>query len=145
MDALPHHYTAVASCSAARSGVIVAAEGVPDLESDAPTQFGGPGNQWSPEELLMAAVADCFVLTFRAISTASDVSWTTIECNATGTLDRVERNNLFTEIALTVSVTAGADVNNKLLERLLHKAEEACLITNSLSAPVSLSVTIHQG
>ena len=145
MDALPHHYTAVASCSPARSGVIVAAEGVPDLESDAPTQFGGPGNQWSPEELLMAAVADCFVLTFRAISTASDVSWTTIECSATGTLDRVERNNLFTEIALTVSVTAGADVNNKLLERLLHKAEEACLITNSLSAPVSLSVTIHQG
>jgi organic hydroperoxide reductase OsmC/OhrA len=32
------------------------------------TQLGGPGGQWSPETLLVAAAAECFILTFRAVA-----------------------------------------------------------------------------
>ncbi len=144
MDALPHRYTTIAKGASETSTVTVSAQGVPDISTDAPAEFGGPGNVWSPEGLLMAAVADCFILTFRAISAASKVAWHAIECQATGTLDRVERQTLFTAIELQVSVTAAADVNEGMLERLLHKAEEACLITNSLSAPITLSTSIHR-
>ena len=33
--------------------------------------FDGPGDAWSPEQLLLAAVEACFLLTFRAVAQAS--------------------------------------------------------------------------
>ena len=70
MQELPHHY--VVSANAKTVGnVALSANGVSDLESAPPAEFGGPGDQWSPESLLVAAVADCFILSFRAIARAS--------------------------------------------------------------------------
>jgi organic hydroperoxide reductase OsmC/OhrA len=69
----------------------VASQGLADLTTDVPREFGGPGDQWSPEALLIAAVADCFVLTFRAIATPSRVVWHALDCDATGKLERVDR------------------------------------------------------
>ena len=43
-------------------------EGVRVIESAPPKEFDGPGDQWSPEQLLTAAVADCFVLNFRTMT-----------------------------------------------------------------------------
>ena len=48
---------------------------LPDLETAPPPEFDGPGGLWSPENLLCAAVADCFILTFRAIASFSRLSW----------------------------------------------------------------------
>ena len=53
MDALPHRYTTIAKGASESSTVTVSAQGVPDISTDAPAEFGGPGNVWSPEALLM--------------------------------------------------------------------------------------------
>lgn len=140
MEALPHHYTVSAHGNASESHVAIRSSGVVDITTDAPAEFGGPGDQWSPEGLIMAAVADCFVLSFRAIARASNVEWMTIHCEATGTLDRVDRKNQFTEITLKVTVTGNEDPGK--LDRALHKAEESCLITNSMTATVTLNTEI---
>ena len=145
MDAFPHHYTVTANGSATTSHVMVSSAGVSDITTDAPAEFGGPGDQWSPEALIMAAVADCFILTFRAVSRASKVEWESITCEATGTLDRVERKTQFTEIALKVSVKALGEVSVEQVERVLHKSEEGCLITNSMTASVSLTADVKVG
>lgn len=90
----------------------------------------------------MAAVADCFILSFRAIARASKLDWSDIQCSASGTLDRVDRVTQFTAINVdaALSVPAGTDVDKA--EKLLHKAEQSCLITNSLIANSTLSTTI---
>ena len=64
--------------------VPLSAEGVRVIESAPPKEFDGPGNQWSPEGLLTAAVADCFVLGFRAIAAASKYAWLSLEWQARG-------------------------------------------------------------
>jgi organic hydroperoxide reductase OsmC/OhrA len=57
MHPFPHHY--VVTATARPSGdVPLAAEGLRIIESAMPKEFDGPGNQWSPESLLAAAVAD---------------------------------------------------------------------------------------
>lgn len=145
MEALPHHYTVTASGTDVTSHIVVRSSGVSDIITDAPAEFGGPGDQWSPEALLMAAVADCFILTFRAVARASKQPWHSIECSATGTLDRIERRTQFTAIALEVSVTVDEDVDENAMQRVMHKAEEGCLITNSLTATVSLNARIERG
>mgnify|MGYP003339189807 CR=1 FL=1 len=46
--------------------------------------------------LLCAAVADCFVLSFRAVARASKLDWTHLDCHVEGTLDRAEGTTRFT-------------------------------------------------
>jgi uncharacterized OsmC-like protein len=43
------------------------------------------------EDLLVASVADCFAITFRAIASASKMEWLDLECSIEGKLERVDR------------------------------------------------------
>jgi len=91
----------------------------------------------------MAAVADCFVLTFRAIARASRVEWESLECTANGTLERADGVTRFTTIAIDARLTVQDATTAKRAERLLHKAEENCLITNSLNAETALRTAVE--
>ena len=125
--------------------VALSATGLSALESEPPKQFGGSGERWSPEDLLVGAVADCFVLSFKAIATASKFDWTALQCDVTGTLDKIERATQFTafQIMVTLQVPADADVDRA--KRLLEKAEKTCFITNSLKAEPVLEIEIKSG
>ncbi|EED31358.1 OsmC-like protein [gamma proteobacterium NOR5-3] len=137
----PHHYQVNGSATT-DSPVVLRADNLSEIVTAPPAEFGGPGDKWSPEALLVAAVADCFILSFRAIARASKLDWSDIQCSASGTLDRVDRVTQFTAINVdaALSVPAGTDVDKA--EKLLHKAEQSCLITNSLIANSTLSTTI---
>ena len=67
MQAFPHQY-AVAESATPADDVALDSAALPSIRSAPPEEFGGPGDRWSPETLLVAAVADCFVLTFRGIA-----------------------------------------------------------------------------
>ena len=144
MHDFPHHYRCLDTANASQSVVQVASDGLANLATDAPKEFGGPGDQWSPEALLVAAVADCFVLTFRAIAAPSRVTWHAIDCEATGTLERVDRTPQFTEIRLAIRISVPSDMEEERITRVLEKAEKSCLITNSLTATVHLDVEINR-
>src|SRR3990167_3541582 len=110
MQQFPHHYSVVARADT-QGDVALEGERLPPIQSAPPTEFGGPGDRWSPETLLAAAVADCFVLTFRGIAGVSRFSWVSLECNVTGTVDRVERVTQFTafEVRARLRVPSGAN------------------------------------
>lgn len=138
----PHHYQVKAECGGS-GAVTLSVAGLPSLDSMPPAQFGGPGDQWSPEDLLTAAVADCFALSFRAIAAASKFEFVGLSIDVTGTLDRVERAMCFTQFDLkaTLRIPSGAD--SERAQRLLEKAEQTCLITNSLKSQIHLSTVVQ--
>ena len=141
MQPFPHRYIVNA---AARPGgdVPLSAEGMRVIESAPPREFDGPGNQWSPEGLLTAAVADCFVLGFRAIAAASKFAWTSLDVRTLGTLDRLDGKLSFTrfDTHAKLQVPEGADVERA--RRLLEKAEASCLVANSLVSERHLTVEV---
>ena len=92
MQDYPHHYHVHAEAQPEGS-VNLASEKLPPLASAPPLEFGGPGDQWSPETLLVASVADCFILSFRAIARASKFEWKSLSCEVVGTLERIEKKN----------------------------------------------------
>jgi len=141
MDEYPHHYTVTAS-GQTTGPIRVDSPGLHSIDSAPPKQFGGPGDLWSPETFLVAAVADCFLLTFRAISRASTLEWHTLRCEVEGILERVDKVSQFTEFKLTaeLSVADGTDVSKAM--RLMEKAETGCLITNSLKSKISLKANV---
>jgi len=141
MQDLPHHYN-VSADAEAEGNIILKADNMPQLISAPPAEFGGPGDQWSPEHLLVAAVADCFILTFRAMARASKLEWSNLESSAEGLLERVERVTCFTSFTVKAALTVPAGTDTDKARRLLEKAEAACLITNSLTAESHLVAEI---
>jgi|1185.fasta_scaffold741193_2 organic hydroperoxide reductase OsmC/OhrA len=142
MHAFPHHY-AISAAAAPDGDVVLAGPGLQRLVSLPPVEFDGPGDRWSPEALIVAAVADCFVLTFRGIAKVSRLPWLAMTCETTGTLDRVEHVTRFTEFVLRVSLDIPDGVDEELVRRLLLRAEQTCLIANSVNARCHVDVHIR--
>jgi len=141
MHPYPHLYRAGATGSAV-GAVAVSSPQLPDLETAPPPEFDGPGGAWSPETLLCAAVADCFILTFRAVSRAARFEWIKLDCRVEGTLERIEGTARFTKYVTyaTLTVAEGADLAKA--RSLLERAERSCLISNSLSGTRTLEIGV---
>jgi organic hydroperoxide reductase OsmC/OhrA len=142
MKDFPHRYVASTRVEGPSGEVVVTAPGLPDLVTAPPTEFDGPGDQWSPETLLVAAICDCFVLGFKAIAAASKLTWNSLAVEVAGKLDRIERKTRFTEVSISARLTVPAGQENRA-PRILEKAEDVCLITNSLSATVHLDSNVE--
>lgn len=121
---------------------MVASPSLPAIESAPPPEFDGPQGLWSPETLLCAAVADCFILTFRSVSRAANLSWLDLECRVEGTLERVDKQAQFTRYVCfaKLRVPAGSDIAKA--RSLLERAEHSCLIANSLRGTRTLELEV---
>jgi peroxiredoxin-like protein len=135
MQQFPHRY-AVEAAARNYGDVRVSGDSVPDFA----TEFDGPGDRWSPETLLVAAVGSCFITTFRSIARASRFEWTSMSCQVDGTLDKTEGGIEFTDFIIHVELTLPDEETRERAHRLLEKAKEICLITNSLRGETRLEV-----
>jgi organic hydroperoxide reductase OsmC/OhrA len=141
MQPLPHRYGATAAAEPT-GRVTVSSYGLPSLETSPPPEFGGPGGVWSPETLLCAAVADCFILTFRAVARAARFEWREVECRIEGVLERVEGNSQFTRYTTIARLAIPSGADPARARRLLEQAEHGCLIANSLRGTRTLETEI---
>ena len=140
----PYPHTYVASAAAQNVGLVaVASPQLPTLETAPPPQFDGPGGVWSPETLLCASVADCFILTFRAVSRAGRLEWQRLECRVEGVLDRVERTPQFTRFTTFATLTVPPGTHTAKARELLERAERTCLIANSLRGSRALDAQVR--
>lgn len=142
MTPYPHIYKVQAE-SAQQGAVTLSSAGLASLSTQPPAEFGGPGDAWSPETLLAGAIVDCYVLSFRAVARAAELSWSNIRCSIDATLDRVDGVTRFTRYALNVELDADAGTDPAAAEKALQKAKKVCLISNSLTAEGELSIRIR--
>ena len=141
MHPYPHLYTVQSSAQTA-GDVTLGSAGLPDLASAPPPEFDGPGGRWSPEHLLVAAVADCLILSFRGVARANKFEWHSLECSVEGTLDKVEGKTRFTRMAARATLRVPAGTDEAKAKQLLVRAEHVCLVSNSLVAERSIESTI---
>jgi organic hydroperoxide reductase OsmC/OhrA len=142
MHPFPHHYQATVKSTLEQKHVDLESPGLANLVVAPPAEFGGTGNDWSPETLLTGAIASCFVLGFRTIAEASKLSWISVACSVDGTLDRIDNAMRFTEITLKAELVVPDQRNADRAVRILSKAKANCLVTNSLSAIINFESSI---
>jgi peroxiredoxin-like protein len=142
MQPFPHDYTVTVS-GASAGNVRVRSAGLPDLPVATPAEFDGPGDQWSPETLLVGAVASCYLLTFRGIAQMARLEWNDLRCDVEGVLERVERVTRFTKVVLKVKLQVPPRSDLQKAQQLLDKAKQVCLITNSLNAHIVLKAEVY--
>lgn len=141
MKPLPHRYSGQVA-GGPTGYATLSSDGVPDVRTAAPLDFDGPGDAWSPEQLLLAAVEACFLLTFRAVAQATRLEFVSLAVAAEGIVDRVNGVTRFTEIVLRPRVALPAGVDWVRVQRALEKAERACLVSASLATPIRLEPEI---
>jgi peroxiredoxin-like protein len=147
----PHFYNVQIQWSNDRKGVMCSPElsNSSDqkngcIEVATPPEFpkGIPGI-WSPEHLFTAAVSSCLMTTFLSIAENSKLEFTSFQCNSKGKLDQVDGKFLMTEVILEPTVTISHEKDRERAERVLAKAEAACLISNSIKSKVTMLTKIQ--
>jgi len=143
MSPFPHHYRASAQGNPA--GHVQITDRHLRLTTDAPPEFGGPDGFWSPETLLVAAVADCYVLSFRAVARASRLDWDALDVEVEGVLDRVEGVTRFVRFDIAANLVLKDEGQQPRARDAMDRAKRTCLITNSLNCECVLRSRITVG
>lgn len=141
MDA--HLYNVDLSWKSDRKGEISSTELTQKIEVATPPEFPkGMAGIWSPEHLFTAAVSSCFMTTFLAIAENSNLEFISLSCPAKGKLDRIEGKFVMSEVLLEPVVTIANETDREKAEKIIIKAERACLISNSITSEIILNPTV---
>jgi len=142
MDAI-HKYEVLAKATRVRSGVVGSDLIAEPIVFSAPPEFSGEPRVWTPEHFFVASVVSCFVSTFSGMADLSKFSFISLEVEAEGTLERDATGWKFTEIKLRPLLKISQEKDSERGNRLLEKAETACLIARSIAAKVTLEPVIR--
>ncbi len=115
----------------------VTVEGKPDIHGTADPAFRGEAEKWNPEDLFLAALSSCHMLTYLALCARDKISVLAYEDEATGVMKEDKRGGgRFEEVVLHPVVTiANAEQLDRARE-LHERAHELCFIAASVSVPI---------
>jgi organic hydroperoxide reductase OsmC/OhrA len=111
--------------------------GLPVLKGSADPTFHGDRHRYNPEQLLLAALSQCHMLSFLHVAVKHGVVVTAYEDQAAG-LMRTNRDGSgqFESVTLRPLVTTAGPVAAELLEELHAEANKVCFIARSVNFPV---------
>lgn len=115
----------------------VEAAGKPTLAGTVDPAFLGTADRWNPEDLLVASLSECHMLTYLALCAGAGVVVTAYADHASGVMqeDRAGGGR-FTEVVLRPEVTVAAEEMREKATALHHDAHNRCFIANSVNFPV---------
>lgn len=134
---IEYYYEVTVDWKAERKGELNSPVLNSTIEVATPPEFakGMPGI-WSPEHLFTAAINSCLMTTFLAIAGNSKLEFSNFSCKAISKLETVEGKFMMSEVILFPVVTINSVHDKERVERILQKAEENCLISNSVKSKI---------
>jgi peroxiredoxin-like protein len=127
-----HAYRVAAWWTSGKTGLAKSDSAPNAIHFTAPTEFGGLEGRWTPEELLLAAVASCYTTTLRSIAGNAQFDFTDLQVEASGTVRKAESGYSFAQIVVRPNLKiASAEERDRALD-LLKRAEKLCLVSRAL-------------
>lgn len=111
--------------------------GLPVLKGSADPTFHGDRERYNPEQLLLAALAQCHMLSYLHVAVRHGVVVTDYRDEATGQM-RLNRDGSgqFERVTLHPHVTVADPGQAELAASLHHEANQVCFIARSVNFPV---------
>ncbi len=128
-----HRFRVVAWWASGRTGIAKSNSAPNAIHFTAPPAFGGLEGRWTPEDLLLGAVASCYTTTFRALAENSKSEYTDLQVEVEGNISKADRGYGFGEILIRANLTIPPAADQALAVKLLHKAKALCLVSRALS------------
>lgn len=124
----------------------VAMPGKPDLVGSADAAFRGDPSLHNPEDLLLAAVASCHMLSYLALCARGGVRVVAYTDAARGDLEVDHRGGgRFRAITLRPRVTIASDADVERATALHALAHERCFIAGSCNFPITCEAAVLVG
>jgi len=116
----------------------IAAPGKPVIEGSSDPSFRGDASRYNPEELLVAALSACHMLSYLHVCAVAGIVVVAYKDQATGTMEETkDGGGHFTEVTLHPVVTITDPSRTDEANELHHKAGALCFIAASCNFPVS--------
>jgi organic hydroperoxide reductase OsmC/OhrA len=127
-----HTYHVTAWWASGQTGITKSESAPNAVHFAAPPQFGGMEDRWTPEDLLLSAVASCFTTTFHAVAGYSKFEYLDLEVEVDGTVSKTSSGYCFTGIVVRPKLTLGDEAARARGLELLKKAKGLCLVSRAL-------------
>jgi organic hydroperoxide reductase OsmC/OhrA len=148
-----HHFSARLTWTGAAKGAtssyesysrdhLIEVPGKPLLPGSADAVFRGDSSRHNPEDLLVASLAACHMLTYLAEAARAGVHVVAYADDASGTMQLHNGKMRFTEVSLRPQVVIATDSDLAQAKRLHQQAHEDCFIANSVNFPISCDARV---
>ena len=115
---------------------VIRVPGKPDLAGSSDPTFRGDATRHNPEDMLVAALSTCHMLSYLHMATVAGVVVMAYDDAAEGTMATEGDGGRFTEVVLRPVVTIRADSDSSKALAAHEAAHHACFIANSVNFPV---------
>lgn len=116
---------------------LLSTDGKHDIEGSADRTFHGDADRWNPEELLVAALAQCHMLSYLHVAAANGVVVKAYEDDPVGAMQQSpDGGGCFTGVTLRPVVTITDPAQVVLAGSLHEEAAQKCFIAASVNFPV---------
>lgn len=115
---------------------VIRVTGKPELAGSADPAFHGDASRHNPEDMLVAALSSCHMLSYLHMAMLAGVVVTGYQDVAEGAMVTEGSSGHFTEVVLRPVVTISAQSDPVRAEAVHDDAHHACFIANSVNFPV---------
>lgn len=123
----------------------VHAEGKPVLTGSADPSFKGDKTKWNPEELLLAALSTCHMLSYLYLCAAHGITVTSYIDHPTANMALDEKGKgYFTKAVLKPSIIVADPAKVGEAESLHEVAHSKCFIANSVNFEIEITPTFTE-
>ncbi len=138
-------FRVVAWWASGKTGLAKSSSAPNAIHFTSPAAFGGIEGRWTPEDLLLCAVASCYTTTFRTLADYSKLDYTDLQVEVEGAITKAETGYSFSEIVIRADLTIPQESEQPRAASLLHKAEQLCLVTRALAVKPAFEPVIKVG
>ena len=138
-----HRYHAVAWWTSGQTGLAKSDSAPNAIHFTAPPQFGGLEGRWTPEDLLLTALASCFTTTFHSISLDTKFKYIDLQVEVDGTVRKMETGYGFSEIIIRPNLTIIDEESRERGLSLLQRAAGLCLVSRALTPAPKFGIRIE--
>ena len=140
-----HRFRVVAWWASGRTGLAKSSSAPNALHFTSPPAFGGLEGRWTPEDLLLCAIASCFTTTFRTLAEYSKFVYTDLQVEVDGGISKADTGYSFGEVVIRANLEIPQEEERAKGLKLLHKAKGLCLVSRALSLEQRFEPRIHVG
>jgi len=135
-------FRVVAWWASGRTGIAKSSSAPNAIHFTSPPAFGGLEGRWTPEDLLLCAVASCYTTTFRALAENSKFEYTDLQVEVEAGISRGETGYRLGEVLIRAKLMIPQESDQARASKLLHKAESLCLVARALAVERKFEPTV---
>jgi len=142
MIQLPLEYRSSAVASSQGLGPWSIRSGENSSVCSVPPEFGGPGGGFSPEDLYLQALINCFVGTFQVYAKGSKLQFQSLEVSGILTIDKNSAGAIRMQGCLLEIHISGVDRPDRV-QALAEKVLRDGFILNSVKTEIRHNLTVN--